>query len=66
MEDDDSDESNGKDVPRAIGGSLSKRNRTMTPEQRAISAKKILRDRSGSRREGNEPQRLAYKIVPEE
>lgn len=66
MEDEDSDKSDGKDVPRAIGGSLSKRNRTMTPEQRAISVKKILRDRSSSRREGNEPQRLAYKIVPEE
>ena len=66
MEDNDSDDSDGKDVPRAIGGSLSKRNRTMTPEQRAISVKKILRDRSSSRREGNEPQRLAYKIVPDE
>ena len=62
----DDEESDGKDVPRAVGGSLSKKNRTMTPEQRAISVKKILRDRSSSRREGNEPQRLAYKIVPDE
>lgn len=66
MDDGDSVASDGKDVPRAIGGSLSKKNRTMTPEQRTISVKKILRDRSSSRREGNEPQRLAYKVVTEE
>lgn len=38
----------------------------MTPKQRSITAKKIIRDRSASRREGQTPERLAYKIVPEE
>lgn len=38
----------------------------MTPKQRKISVKKTLRDRSASRREGSEPKRLDYKIVPEE
>lgn len=38
----------------------------MTPEQRALSAKKVIRDRTASRREGNEPKRLPYKVVPEE
>ena len=43
-----------------------KSSRTLTPEQRTISVKKTLRDRSASRREGNEPARLPYKLVPEE
>ena len=38
----------------------------MTPAQRKISAQKILRDRSASRREGSQPKRLDYKLVPEE
>jgi len=42
------------------------RARTMTPAQRSISHKKSIRERSASRREGNEPQRLPYKLVPEE
>lgn len=61
----DSDDSDGG-IPKAIRGSLGKMNRSMTPKQRSITAKKIIRDRSASRREGNTPERLAYKIVPEE
>jgi hypothetical protein len=38
----------------------------MTPAQRKISVKKVIRDRTASRRDGNEPQRLEYKLVPEE
>jgi nucleolar GTP-binding protein len=60
------DEENEDDIPMALRGSLGKQRRSMTPAQRKISAKKILRDRSASRREGNEPKRLDYKIVPEE
>mmetsp|Transcript_5471 Transcript_5471/g.9264 ORF Transcript_5471/g.9264 Transcript_5471/m.9264 type:complete len:110 (-) Transcript_5471:59-388(-) len=54
------------DIPLNVRGSLGKQKRSMTPAQRKISVKKILRDRSASRREGNEPQRLEYKLVPEE
>lgn len=62
-----SSESDGKrPVPKALRGSSSKRNRTMTPEQKALSVKKMIRDRTASRREGNEPKRLPYKMVPEE
>lgn len=61
-----SDSDGAGPVPKGIRGSLSQRNRTLTPEQRAVSVKKYLRDRSASRREGNEPARLAYKVVPEE
>lgn len=53
-------------IERGIRGSMGKNARSMTPSQRKISVKKILRDRSGSRREGNEPERLDYKLVPEE
>lgn len=53
-------------IERNVRGSLGKNARSMTPSQRKISVKKILRDRSASRREGFEPQRLDYKIVPEE
>lgn len=40
--------------------------RSLTAGQRTISAKKIVRDRSASRREGSVPARLPYKLVPEE
>ena len=54
------------EIDRVITGRISKSKRNMTPSQRKISMQKILRERSASRREGHEPQRLAYKIVPEE
>ena len=38
----------------------------MTPAQLKISAHKVLRSKSKDRREGSEPKRLAYKLVPEE
>jgi len=53
-------------IDKDVRGSLGKTKRSMTPAQRHISVKKELRDRTASRREGNEPQRLDYKIVPEE
>ena len=59
-----SDDENG--IERNVRGSLGKTARSMTPSQRKISVQKLLRDRSSSRREGNEPQRLDYKLVPEE
>jgi hypothetical protein len=49
----ESDDSNG--IERNVRGSLGKNARSMTPSQRKISVKKILRDRSASRREGSEP-----------
>lgn len=54
------------DIEQGVRGSLGKNRRSMTPKQRKISVKKTLRDRSASRREGSEPKRLDYKIVPEE
>ena len=60
------DEENEDDIAMAVRGSLGKQKRSMTPAQRKISVKKILRDRTASRREGSEPKRLDYKIVPEE
>jgi len=60
MEDDE------KDVDQIFRGSLGKNRRSMTPAQRKLSVKKILRDRSASRREGSQPKRLEYKPVPEE
>ena len=60
-----SDEDDGG-VRKEIRGSKGKLNRSMTPSQRKISAKKILRDRTASRREGSTPQRLEFKPVPEE
>lgn len=39
---------------------------SLTPAQLKIRAKSKIRSMSKSRREGNEPQRLPYKIVPEE
>lgn len=59
-------EDDGDDVDLKVRGSLSKQNRNMTPSQRKVSVQKLIRDRTASRREGNEPQRLDYKIVPEE
>ena len=53
-------------IRKEIRGSKGKLNRSMTPSQRKISAKKILRDRTASRREGSEPTRLDFKPVPEE
>ena len=63
---DSSDNEDDKKMPKGVRGSLSKRNMRLTPEQRKLSVKKDLRDRSASRREGTNPQRLAYKPVPEE
>lgn len=40
--------------------------RNMTPAQRTISAQKIIRSKTQERREGSEPKRLPYKLVPEE
>ena len=40
--------------------------RSMTPAQRKITADKMLRSKTQERREGTEPKRLAYKLVPEE
>lgn len=40
--------------------------RSMTPAQRKISAAKMVRSKTASRREGSQPARLAYKPVPEE
>ena len=42
-------------VPKALRGSLGKQKRSMTPAERKISVKKVLRDRSSSRREGSQP-----------
>mgnify|MGYP000270510638 CR=1 FL=1 len=53
-------------IPMGIRGSKGKNARRMTPSQRKDSVKKILRERTASRREGSEPKRLDYKIVPEE
>ena len=40
--------------------------RNLTPAQRTISAQKIIRSKTKERREGSEPKRLPYKLVPEE
>ena len=53
-------------IEKNVRGSLGKSKRSMTPAQRKISVQKELRDRTASRREGTEPQRLDYKLVPEE
>ena len=58
--------SEGEDISRNVRGSLGKSKRSMTPSQRKISVKKIIRDRTASRREGSQPKRLEYKPVPEE
>jgi hypothetical protein len=53
-------------IDQEVRGSLGKNRRSMTPAQRKISVKKVIRDRTASRREGSEPKRLDYKLVPEE
>jgi len=40
--------------------------RSLTPAQRKISAAKLIRSKTQERREGTEPKRLPYKLVPEE
>lgn len=65
MEDVEAEARDGE-MDRGVRGSKGKNARSMTPSQRKISVKKILRDRSASRREGSEPKRLEYKLVPEE
>jgi len=40
--------------------------RSMTPAQRQISVNKLIRSKTQERREGTEPKRLPYKLVPEE
>lgn len=60
----DDDDKTGPE--QAIRGSLGKNRKSMTPAQRKISVQKLLRERSASRREGSEPKRLQYKLVPEE
>ena len=43
-----------------------KTGRSLTPAQLKISVKKQIRSKSKDRREGSEPKRLPYKLVPEE
>ena len=50
----------------ADGSSAGTKKRTMTPTQRTVSAQKLHRSLTQDRREGSEPKRLPYKIVPEE
>lgn len=52
------------DSKSSAGGIKPRRN--MTPAQRTVSAKKIIRSMTKDRREGSEPKRLPYKLVPEE
>ena len=59
----DSDEFMESDDDKASG---IKTRRSMTPAQRKISAQKIIRSKTQDRREGSEPKRLPYKLVPEE
>lgn len=47
-------------------GGEPKEGRSKTPIQRQISARKALRSKTAGRREGSEPARLPYKLVPEE
>jgi len=55
------------DVDEGEGASSRQKvTRSMTPAQLKINAKKILRSKSKDRREGSEPKRLPYKLVPEE
>lgn len=48
------------------GQTAGRTGRNMTPAQRTISAQKIIRSKTQERREGSEPKRLPYKLVPEE
>ena len=50
----------------ADGSSAGMKKRTMTPTQRTVSAQKLHRSLTQDRREGSEPKRLPYKLVPEE
>jgi len=64
---DGSDESDKEgEMARGLRGSLGKNPRSMTPTQRQLSVKKIIRDRTASRREGSQPKRLDFKPVPDE
>lgn len=47
-------------------GSSGVKKRNLTPAQRTVSAQKIIRSKTKERREGSEPKRLPYKLVPEE
>ena len=58
------DYADSQDIQSTGGGIKAKRN--MTPAQRTVSAKKIIRSKTQERREGSEPKRLPYKLVPEE
>ena len=40
--------------------------RSMTPAQRKLSISKLARSKTAERREGSEPKRLPFKLVPEE
>ena len=55
------------DVDEADGDSIAgQKKRNLTPAQRTVSAQKIIRSKTKERREGSEPKRLPYKLVPEE
>ena len=55
------------DVDEAEGAESSgAKRRNLTPAQRTVSAQKIIRSKTKDRREGSEPKRLPYKLVPEE
>ena len=55
------------DVDGAEGDSnAGQKKRNLTPAQRTVSAQKIIRSKTKERREGSEPKRLPYKLVPEE
>ena len=55
-----------KKIDMDVRGSKGKSAKKMTASQRKTSVHKVLRERSQSRREGSEPKRLEYKLVPEE
>jgi hypothetical protein len=48
-------EDDDQGIRKEIRGSKGKLNRSMTPSQRKTSVKKMLRDRTASRREGSSP-----------
>lgn len=47
-------------------GTAGQKKRNLTPSQRNVSAQKLIRSKTQERREGSEPKRLPYKLVPEE
>ena len=55
MDSDSDDDSQGKPVKKLSTKSAGKPKRSLTPAQRKISVQKERRDRTASRREGNEP-----------